>query len=148
MQESEVSFYIPEGKDDIHIKVNIEGMPLRSFLSMNSDLNNMLRNYDKLNHRNRKKDDAHLHKHAMHLVRLYLTGRDVLEKGKIITYRKDELQLLRAIRNAELPLAEVLSLAEKYELELEKAYNNSVLPEKADDAAINELMVEIYRKFL
>ena len=45
------------------------------------------RNYDKIHHRNKKKDDAHLNKHAMHLVRLYLMCLDILEREEIVTVK-------------------------------------------------------------
>lgn len=54
---------------------------------MMNDMTNVLGTYEKLNHRNHKKDDNHLNKHAMHLVRLYLMCLDILEKEDIITYR-------------------------------------------------------------
>jgi ribosomal protein L35 len=33
------------------------GCPLRDFVSIYSEMNNIIREYEKLNHRNRKKDD-------------------------------------------------------------------------------------------
>ncbi len=50
---------------------------------MMNDLVNVLSNYEKLNHRNHKKDDNHLNKHAMHLIRLYLMCLDILEKEDV-----------------------------------------------------------------
>ncbi len=40
----------------------------------------------------------HLNKHAMHLIRLFMMAIDILEKEDIITYRKDEHELLMKIR--------------------------------------------------
>ena len=40
----------------------------------------------------------HLNKHAMHLIRLFMMAIDILEKEEIITYRKDEHELLMKIR--------------------------------------------------
>ncbi len=48
--------------------------------------------YDKIGHRNHKKDENHLNKHAMHLVRLLMTVIDILEKHTIITCRQEEKQ--------------------------------------------------------
>ncbi len=47
-----------------------------------------LAHMEKLNHRNHKKDEEHLNKHAMHLIRLYLTCIDLLENGVFSTYRE------------------------------------------------------------
>lgn len=61
----------------------------------------MISTYDKLNHRNHKKDDNHLNKHAMHLIRLYLMCLDILENGDIVTYREKDLDLLMSIRKGD-----------------------------------------------
>ena len=65
----------------------MEQVPLRTLTGMVSELVEITRNYDKIHHRNKKKDDAHLNKHAMHLVRLYLMCLDILEKEEIVAYR-------------------------------------------------------------
>lgn len=56
---------------------------------------NVIRDYDKIGKRNRKKDDNHLNKHAMHLIRLFMMAIDILEKGEIRTHRADDLELLK-----------------------------------------------------
>ena len=61
----------------------------------------MVRDYDKIGKRNKKKDDNHLNKHAMHLVRLFMMAIDILERGEIKTHRKDDLPLLLSIRNGD-----------------------------------------------
>ena len=47
------------------------------------EVKQIILDYDKAGHRNHKKDDDHLNKHAMHLVRLLMTGIEILEKGEI-----------------------------------------------------------------
>jgi len=75
LQDGAFTFSVSEGENpEVKVSVNVSQMPLRKFNAVNSQLHTLMRNYDKLNHRNRKKDEAHLRKHAMHLVRLYLTG--------------------------------------------------------------------------
>ena len=59
---------------------------------------NVVRDYEKIGKRNRKKDDQHLNKHAMHLIRLFLMALDILEKGEINTCREKEHELLMDIR--------------------------------------------------
>ena len=46
-------------------------------------MNHVIRDYDKIGKRNKKKDDNHLNKHAMHLIRLFMMAIDILEKGEI-----------------------------------------------------------------
>lgn len=130
--------------EEILISVDAKEVPLRKFLAMNSSLTTMLNNYDKLNHRNRKKDDEHLNKHAMHLVRLYLTGIDILEGRGVITYREKDLPLLRKIRAGEVPFEDIFKMADEFEAQMLSAYKNSKLPDKPDVAKIDKLLLEIY----
>lgn len=73
------------GRAQVLADINMERTPLREFTGMMGELVEITRNYDKIHHRNKKKDDAHLNKHAMHLVRLYLMCLDILEKEEIVT---------------------------------------------------------------
>ena len=59
---------------EILMDIHIDKYPLRDFASIYSEMSNIVRDYDKLNHRNRKKDDGKLLKHAMHLIRLAYYG--------------------------------------------------------------------------
>ena len=45
---------------------------------------NVARDYEKIGKRNKKKDDLHLNKHAMHLVRLFMMALDILENESLI----------------------------------------------------------------
>ena len=47
---------------------------------MLNDLTNVIRNYEKVGKRNSKKDEKHLNKHAMHLVRLFMMALDILDQ--------------------------------------------------------------------
>ena len=84
---------------EIFVDCTLKHYPLRQLKAWNSELGNVLSLYSKLNHRNNKKDDMHLNKHAMHLVRLYLMCFDILEKGEINTYRENDRDMLLEIRN-------------------------------------------------
>ena len=75
--------------------------PLRDYRNIWNEINTIVKDYDKLGKRNTKKDDLHLNKHAMHLVRLYLMCIDILTKEEIITYREEDHDLLMSIRNGE-----------------------------------------------
>ena len=59
-------------------------------------MNNIVKEYQYLENRNRKKDDNHLNKHAMHL-RLFYDGSRYSGKGEINTYRGADLPLLLSI---------------------------------------------------
>lgn len=134
------------------VNVTLKGVPLREFAGMANDLANVCKCYEKLNHRNHKKDDNHLNKHAMHLIRLYLMGIDILEKGEIITYRENDLDLLLKIRRGEFQKEdgtyydEFFEMVKTYEERIKYAAKNSVVPEKPNYKEINELISEINRK--
>lgn len=145
LKNSEIKFEV--GEEEILISINAKNLPLKNFLAMNSGLGTMLNNYAKLNHRNRKKDASHLNKHAMHLIRLYLTGIDILEGRGIITFRENDLPLLKKIRSGEIPLNEVFKMADEYEEKIFSAYKNSKLPDLPNEKKIDELLIEIYRNF-
>lgn len=89
---------------EIFADIHLTKYPVREFNSILNDLTNVVGTYEKLNHRNHKKDDNHLNKHAMHLIRLYLMCLDILEKGDIITYRGSDLPLLMSIRKGDYQL--------------------------------------------
>ena len=137
-----------DGNSELCASVHIDDVPLRRFLAVNNAMTNMLRNYDKLNNRNKKKDEVHLYKHAMHLIRLFLTGRDILEGRGIHTYREKERPMLLGIRHGEIPLDEVFHMAETGEQELRKSYQESELPMKPDMDKIHELEQQIYKQYL
>ena len=129
--------------------INMERVPLREFTGMMGELVEITRNYDKIHHRNKKKDDAHLNKHAMHLVRLYLMCLDILEKEEIVTYRAADHDLLMDIQNGRYQKADHTFSAEFYDLlnDLEKrldyAKKNTSLPEAPDLAQIEAFQMEV-----
>lgn len=51
---------------EIFINVNLKNYPLRDFKNIYSEMSNIVKDYEKLNHRNSKKDELHLNKHALH----------------------------------------------------------------------------------
>ena len=137
------------GWEQVVADISMEQMPLRMFTGMMGELVEMVRNFDKLHHRNRKKDDAHLNKHAMHLVRLYLMCLDILEKEEIVTYREADHDLLMAIRGGEYQNADHTFNSAFYDLlnNLENRFayarENTALPEEPDMKQIEEFQMEV-----
>ena len=84
---------------EIYMDIQLQHYPLRDYKGLWAEMHNIVKDYSKLNGRNRKKDNVHLNKHAMHLIRLYLMCIDILEKQEINTYREKEHDLLMSIRN-------------------------------------------------
>ncbi len=94
---------VTEGLErEIFIEASFSHYPLRKYNDLMNTLNSVVRDYDRIGKRNHKKDDNHLNKHAMHLVRLFMMGIDILEKAEIRTHRPEEdLARLRSIRNGD-----------------------------------------------
>ena len=88
----------PELETEIFINANLNHYPIRDYASMWNTMSNVVKDYEKIGKRNKKKDDLHLNKHAMHLIRLFMMALDILEMGEINTYRKKEHDLLMDIR--------------------------------------------------
>lgn len=107
-------------------------------------LNEKIIQFNKLNHRNRKHDEAHIFKHAMHLVRLYYMGIDILESQQINTFRKKEHNLLMDIRLGKKSMQEIFDLQKELQTKIDYAYKNSTLPKQPDINKINQLMLDIY----
>ncbi|MCT2536320.1 nucleotidyltransferase domain-containing protein [Aquibacillus koreensis] len=104
---------------------------------MISELGNTLKSYQK--RKQVKKPEEKLYKHAMHLVRLLLTGIEVLKTAELTVYRQKDQALLRSIRNQEMSWDELFLLTEKLFVELEQAKEHSPLPKKIDKEKINQL---------
>jgi len=122
-------------------------VPIDSLKNMLSAINSIQRDYGNINKRNDKKDEFHLNKHMMHLIRLYLMGIDLNTTGSIITKRVNEHDLLMSIRNGEFTVGDgahvrdeffemLHDIQEKYIYSVE----HTVLPETYDKEAVYELV--------
>lgn len=139
---------------EIFADIHLEHFPARQFNSMMNDLHNVLGTYEKLNHRNHKKDDAHLNKHAMHLVRLYLMCIDILEKEEIITFREADRDLLMSIRNGAYQNEDHTYKPEFFEIIndlkecLDYAKENTSLPAHPNMKQVEEFVMSVNRRAL
>lgn len=137
---------------EVFCDVRLEKYPAREFNSMMNALSNVIGNYEKLNHRNNKKDNAHLNKHAMHLIRLYMMCLDILEKGEINTYRENERDFLIDIRNGYFQREdgtykpEFFDMVSEYEKRLAYAAENTDLPKNPDMKMVEEFVMDINRR--
>lgn len=142
----------PELETEIFVDASCRHMPLRDYENMWSVMHNVVKDYDKIGKRNRKKDDNHLNKHAMHLIRLFMMAVDILEKGEIITCRRQELDLLLKIRSGgflredKTFVPEFYYILEDYEKRLEKASRESRLPDNPDMEKVEEFVEYVNRK--
>ena len=137
---------------EIFLDADFRHYPLRLYNELMNTLNAVVRDYDKIGKRNRKKDDNHLNKHAMHLVRLFMMGIDILEKGEIRTRRTGEdLALLRSIRDGNYMrdsalTAEFYDIVAEFEHRFREAERRSRLPDNPDPDKIEAFVERINRR--
>ena len=109
----------------------------------------IVKDYGNLNKRNKKKDDLHLNKHAMHLVRLYLMCFDLLEKEEIVTFRENDLDFLLSIRNGKFQKEDgsyydaFYDLIDEYEERLKYARDNTSLPETPNYKLVEDFVISV-----
>lgn len=134
---------------EVFCDIHLEKYPAREFSIMMNTLSNVIGNYEKLNHRNHKKDDNHLNKHAMHLIRLYMMCFDILEKGEINTYRANDRDFLLSIRNGAFQKEdgtykpEFFDMVSEYEKRLSYAREHTALPANPDMKKVEEFVMDI-----
>lgn len=133
---------------EIFMDCNLKHYPLRDFKNIHSEMQNVISGYEKLNHRNNKKDKYHLNKHASHLIRLFLMGSEVLKGEGVNTYREKDKQLLLDIKNGKYTYEEIFEMTDKYEKEFKYIADNSPLPKKPDYKKVEELLMTIYMEVL
>lgn len=144
---------VTEGLEkEIFLKASFSHYPLRKYNDMMNSLNSVVRDYDRIGKRNHKKDDNHLNKHAMHLVRLFMMGIDILEKAEIRTHRPEtDLRLLRSIRNGDYMQDSVLTptfyeIVSDYERRFAEAEAHSALQDNPDMDAVEVFVESINRR--
>lgn len=137
---------------EIFLDADFYHYPLRRYTDMMNTLHTVVRDYDKIGRRNHKKDDNHLNKHAMHLVRLFMMGIDILERGEIRTHRPEsDLQLLLSIRNGDYMRENILipafyEIVADYEKRFQEAEKNSILPDHPDMEEVGAFVESINRR--
>lgn len=134
---------------EIFMDVNLKHYPLRDYKSMWSEMQNIVKDYSKIGKRNSKAiEHDKLGKHMMHLIRLYLMCFDILEDGKIITYRKKEHDFLMDIRNGKYldenkqPTKEFYDIVDEMENKLNYLKDHSPLPDNPDYKHINDFLYD------
>ena len=144
----------PDFETEFFVDANLSHYPLRDYKNIWNEMHNIVRDYDKLGKRNRKKDDNHLNKHAMHLIRLFMMAIDILERGEIRTFRQEEHQLLMEIRNGSYQKAdgtfreEFYELLSSYERKLDEAAAHTTLPDEPDMARVQAYVMAVNEKVI
>lgn len=140
---------LPELETEIYMDTTLKRYPLRDYKNIWSEMNSIVKAYDKIGKRNKKKDDNHLNKHAMHLIRLFMMAIDILENEEICTYRERELGLLMKIRNGEFQDEKGLyneafyELLAGYEKRLDYAGKNTCLPDTPNMKVVEAFIMSV-----
>ena len=79
-----------------------------------------------------------MNKHAMHLIRLYTSLLDILEKEDIVTYRSDDLPLLMSIRKGDYQLEDGTYRPEFFEM-VSDFENDSIMQSKTRASQITRI---------
>lgn len=138
---------------EIFMDVSLKHYPLRDYKSIWSEMNNIVKEYGKLNGRNNKKDDLHLNKHLCHLCRLYLMVFDILEKEEIITYREKDIDFLISVRNGYFIYEDKLrpefyDLLNSYEKRLNYAKDNTSLPNNPKYDMVEDFVMSVNERVI
>ena len=139
---------------EIFCNIHLEHYPVRDFNSIINEFTNITRQYGKINHRNHKKDEEHLDKHAMHLIRLYYMALDILEKGEINTYREKERDFLLEVRQGKFRKPDGTYSEDFFDFRKELndrfdyASKHTDLPDEPDMKKVNELVMWANEKII
>ena len=142
----------PEMETEIFVDAVFRHLPLRDYNGMLDTLRCVVRDYDKIGHRNHKKDRNHLNKHAMHLIRLLMTVIDILENHTIITCRREDLPLLMKIRTGGYMTEdgtmspEFYEVLDLYERRFREAALKTTLPDEPDMRKVGAFVERINRR--
>lgn len=145
----------PEFETEIFMDISLKHYPLRDYKCMWAEMQNITKSYAKIGQRNSKAvEKGKLTKHMMHLIRLYRMSFDILEEGKIVTYRRKDHEFLMDIRNGKysgedgLPTDEFYGIVAEYENRLKEDTEKTKLPDNPDYEKINRIVADINREIV
>lgn len=148
----ETSDGTPIDASDVKISMSLfmDGIDFEDFKGVYNEISAVIKDFNNhIGHRNNKKDDYHLNKHAMHLVRLYLMCFDILEKREINTFREREIDFLMSIKNGIYMLSngkydpKFFDIIDNYDKKLARVFERSTLPNLPDKKKVTKLMMDI-----
>lgn len=134
----------------ISLDIAFENIDPKDFSGIHNEIMAVVKNFNShLGHRNNKKDDYHLNKHAMHLVRLYKMCKDILVNHRIITYREEDIDFLLSIKNGYYMREdgtykpEFFHLVDELDNILTEMYEKTTLPDEPDKNVISNICMDV-----
>ncbi len=85
-------------------------------------------------------------KYSMHVIRLYLEGKEYVETGKI-TLPNPRVDLLVSIREGKYKRSEIEQMGKEFAAEALRAAERSPLPDQVDLRAVSKLIADLYLDF-
>ncbi|MCL4834862.1 MAG: nucleotidyltransferase domain-containing protein [Caldilineaceae bacterium] len=82
-------------------------------------------------------------KHALHLLRLYRMGIEILREG-VVRVKRPDAEWLRSVKAGRYTYPELLEIVEDLQAELAEAERHTSLPATPDEAAIDALLVDLH----
>lgn len=164
--ESSIESFNEQHKTDVnpafaHIKdgklvydLDLKDFDAEDLEDLYATISNTTRNYKELLNRERRKDDLHLNKHAMHLVRLYSMCLDLIETGKVVTYREKDHDLLMDIRKGKYMTPdgnmsdEFYTMVDELEAKCKVALETTKLPKRADMNKIEAWLMSVNTRII
>jgi hypothetical protein len=80
-------------------------------------------------------------KHVMHLIRLLISGIDVLREGKVTVEVGQQREQLLEIKRGEVPFAEADAWRKRLQVEFEQAFQQTTLPDRPDYERVNAFLI-------
>lgn len=132
------------------LDLKMDSITPKDYFGVTNEINAVVKDFNShTGHRNNKKDDYHLNKHAMHLIRLFLMAEDILKEKTIVTYREKDLDFLLSIKNGYYMREdgtykpEFFEMVDRYSDKLLEIHAQSKLPESPDRNKIIDLSIAI-----
>ena len=89
-----------------------------------------------------EKDGQFKKKHAMHLLRLLLSGIHALRTGEIMIDVSEHRDFLLTIRNGELSFEEIREHALRLDRQFQAEFETTTLPDQPDFQAVDQFLIE------
>ena len=141
----------PEYETEIFVDAEYRHYPLRDYANLWETMRLVVHSYDKAGKRKQRKDDKHLNKHALHLIRLLAAGTGILETGEIHTRNDAILPLLMSIREGEYMQedgtfsAKFYKVVEEHQRMFNEAAKHTLLPDEPDEERIEAFVERVNR---
>ena len=132
------------GKQNIDLSIHYDNISLTQINGMLSEIHHTMTTYNKMGKRNQKSGEK-LFKHAMHLLRLLISGTIGLETGIIPVFIEDEIlrQYLLDVRNGKKTWDEIFEMVAIWQQRMNKAHEQTSLSPEVDEKKIQELYTDM-----